>query len=84
MARRSNNGQPSLRLPRVIRLTTHRQIPTSALPVQVACSHARAWLARPCVAILHPGDRHAAVFFGLLEYLGSAGSLTTDAHLAAL
>jgi hypothetical protein len=33
---------------------------------------------------LHPGRRHAEILFGLLEALGTAGNLTTDAHLAAL
>ena len=67
-----------------IRLTTHRQILANPLTVSAACAHARTWLARPCVAILHPGNRHADVLFGLLEHLGSAGNLTTDAHLATL
>src|SRR5512139_171226 len=67
-----------------IRLTTHRQILANPLTVSIACAHVRSWLARPCVAILHPGNRHADVLFGLLEHLGSAGNLTTDAHLAAL
>ena len=67
-----------------IRLTTHRQILANPLPVSLACAHVRTWLARPCVAVLHPGTRHADVLFGLLEHLGSAGNLTTDAHLAAL
>ena len=67
-----------------IRLTTHRQILASPLPVSAACAHVRAWLDRPSVAILHPGNRHADVLFGLLEHLGSAANLTTDAHLAAL
>jgi hypothetical protein len=67
-----------------IRLTTHRQILAHPLTVSVACAHVSTWLARPCVAILHPGNRHADVLFGLLEHLGSAGNLTTDAHLAAL
>lgn len=67
-----------------IRLTTHRQILANPLTVSITCAHVRAWLARPCVAILHPGNRHGDVLFGLLEQLGSAGNLTTDAHLAAL
>jgi hypothetical protein len=67
-----------------IRLTTHRQILANPLTVSSACAHVRTWLARPSVAILHPGNRHADVLFGLLENLGSAGNLTTDAHLAAL
>jgi uncharacterized protein len=67
-----------------IRITTHRQILENPMPVSTACAHARAWLAQPYVSILHPGDRHAEILFGLLESLGSAGNLTTDAHLAAL
>ena len=67
-----------------IRLTTHRQILANPLTASTAGAHVRAWLAQPCVAVLHPGNRHADVLFGLLEHLGSAGNLTTDAHLAAL
>jgi toxin-antitoxin system PIN domain toxin len=67
-----------------IRISTHRQILTRPLPVGQACDRARAWLARPYVAILHPGERHAEILFGLLEAVGSGANLTTDAHLAAL
>ena len=67
-----------------IRLTTNRQIMTHPLTPAVACAHARAWLGQPYVSIAHPGDRHAEILFGLLESVGSAGNLTTDAHLAAL
>lgn len=67
-----------------IRITTHRQILANPLPAAVACANARAWLAQPYVGVLHPGDRHSEILFGLLEGLGAAGNLTTDAHLAAL
>jgi uncharacterized protein len=67
-----------------IRITTHRQVVTNPLPVRTACNHVRSWLACPYVSILHPGDRHAEILFGLLESLGTAANLTTDAHLAAL
>ena len=67
-----------------VRLTTHRQVMTNPLPVAAACAHVRSWLAHPNVSILHPGDRHAEILFALLETLGTAGNLTTDAHLAAL
>ena len=67
-----------------IRVSTHRQILTNPLPVSTACAHARAWLSRPSVAVVDPGPRHAEILFGLLESLGTAGNLTTDAHLAAL
>lgn len=67
-----------------IRIATHRQILARPLPAAAACARVRAWLAQPCVTILYPGDRHADVLLGLLEHLGTAGNLTTDAHLAAL
>lgn len=67
-----------------VRLTTHRQVMTNPLPVAAACAHVRSWLAHPNVSILHPGERHAEILFGLLETLGAAGNLTTDAHVAAL
>ncbi|MCX6551981.1 MAG: PIN domain-containing protein [Acidobacteria bacterium] len=67
-----------------IRIATHRQILARPLHAPAACSRVRSWLAQPCVTILHPGDRHPDVLFGLVEHLGTAGNLTTDAHLAAL
>ncbi len=67
-----------------IRIASHRQILGHPMPVAVACGHARAWLGQPYVGVLDPGDRHAETLFGLLESLGTAGNLTTDAHLAAL
>ena len=67
-----------------IRITTHRQIMREPLGVEKACAHARAWLVQPYVTLVHPGTRHAEILFGLLEALGTAANLTTDAHLAAL
>ena len=67
-----------------IRISTHRHVFKSPLAVSAACAAARAWLAQPFVSIVHPGDRHAEVLFGLLEGMGTGGNLTTDAHLAAL
>lgn len=65
-------------------LTTNRQIVTRPLAVVEACAHVRSWLAQPVVTLLHPGDRHADILLGLLESIGTAANLTTDAHLAAL
>lgn len=67
-----------------IRLTTNRQILDHPLTAGAACAHPRAWLTQPYVTVLHPGDRHAEILFRLLETVGTAGNLTTDAHLAAL
>lgn len=67
-----------------VRIATHRQVLANPMPAATACAHARAWLAQPYVTVLDPGARHAEILFGLLESLGTAGNLTTDAHLAAL
>lgn len=67
-----------------VRIATHPRILTNPLPVSTACAHVESWLAQPQVSLLHPGERHAATLFELLRRLGTAGNLTTDAHLAAL
>jgi toxin-antitoxin system PIN domain toxin len=67
-----------------IRLTTNRQIVTVPLAPATACAHVRSWLTQPSASILHPAERHADILFGLLEQIGTASNLTTDAHLAAL
>ncbi|HET9225575.1 MAG TPA: type II toxin-antitoxin system VapC family toxin [Thermoanaerobaculia bacterium] len=67
-----------------IRLSTRSSVFKEPLPVAAACDEVRAWLAQPQVTILEPGRRHASILFDLLESVGAAGNLTTDAHLAAL
>ena len=67
-----------------VRIATLRHVFGNPLLVGVACDIARSWLARPQVTVLHAGNRHAEILFGLLTSLGTAGNLTTDAHLAAL
>ncbi len=42
------------------------------------------WLDRPNAEVVHPTRRHAHVLRRLIEQTGTAGNLTTDAHLAAL
>jgi toxin-antitoxin system PIN domain toxin len=83
------NGREPVGIPWVValgflRLATHRQILTNPMTVGTACAHVRAWLAQPYVSVLEPGPRHAEILFTLLAALGTAGNLTTDAHLAAL
>lgn len=67
-----------------VRITTHRSILANPIHVDVACTHVRSWLAQPVVSLVHPGSRHSEILFGLLQGLGTAGNLTTDAHLAAV
>jgi uncharacterized protein len=67
-----------------VRITTHPRVLSNPLAVDTAIRHLESWLAQPQVQLLHPGPRHASILFDLLRRLGSAGNLTTDAHLAAL
>ena len=67
-----------------IRITTHPRVMDHPLPVGTACTIVESWLAQPQVQILRPGRRHASILFDLLRRVGTAGNLTTDAHLAAL
>ncbi len=83
------NGTETVGLPWIailgfIRISTHAKILDNPLDVSGACRRVRSWLDRPQTALIHPGTRHAYILFGLLEAVGAAGNLTTDAHLAAL
>ncbi len=83
------NGTGGVGLPWVavlgfIRIATNPKILDNPLDAAGACARVRSWFARPQTVSIHPGDRHADILFGLLETVGSAGNLTTDAHLAAL
>jgi uncharacterized protein len=50
-----------------LRLTTNRRVLTAPLSPTAACGIARAWLAQPNASVLHPGDGHAQILFGLLD-----------------
>jgi uncharacterized protein len=67
-----------------IRIVTQRRLFVDPLSVHQAVAHVRSWLGMPNVRIIMPGQDHGDILFGLLERLGTAGNLTTDAHLAAL
>lgn len=67
-----------------VRLMTHARVVRSPISIAAAERDVRAWLARPQVVLVQPTERHADLLFGFLERLGTAGNLTTDAHLAAL
>lgn len=67
-----------------IRISTHRIASPSPVFPSEAMRRVRSWLNNPRVRIITPGEDHADILFRLLEELGTAGNLTTDAHLAAL
>lgn len=68
----------------VLRLTTKPAVFAYPLRPDEAFDIIEGWLAQPCSLVLHPTVRHAAIMRGFLTAAGTAGNLTTDAHLAAL
>ncbi|MGO8956473.1 MAG: type II toxin-antitoxin system VapC family toxin [Streptosporangiaceae bacterium] len=68
----------------VLRLTTKASIFTKPLGLEAALDVINGWLDQPCASVVHPTARHPEILRGLLTPLGTAGNLTTDAHLAAL
>jgi toxin-antitoxin system PIN domain toxin len=67
-----------------LRLSTRRGIFPRPLSVDDALRVAGHWLAYPRAEVVHPGERHLEFLGRLLGAAGTAGNLTTDAHLAAL
>jgi uncharacterized protein len=67
-----------------IRLSTNSRVFERPLQPSEALDIVDGWLGQPCSTVVHPTDRHPALLRELLEESGTAGNLTTDAHLAAL
>lgn len=67
-----------------IRIGTSSSIFSAAMSVDEATGQVQAWLGAPAAVVAQPTARHAVVLGGLLREAGTAGNLTTDAHLAAL
>lgn len=67
-----------------VRLSTRPVVFEQPLSVGQALDVVNGWLALSISTVVHPTERHADVLRELLEPLGTAGNLTTDAHLAAL
>lgn len=67
-----------------LRIATNAHIFPQPLPVDQALEIVDGWLSQPHVALLTPKARHWSILRSLLAESGTAGNLTTDAHLAAL
>ena len=67
-----------------LRIATRPGILPRPLPVDAALEVMRQWLEHPAATVIHPGPRHAQLLGRLLLGAGTAGNLTSDAHLAAL
>jgi uncharacterized protein len=67
-----------------LRLSTRSGIFPRPLSTDDGLQVIERWLAHPEAQIVHPGERHTQILGRLLKSAGTAGNLTTDAHLAAL
>jgi toxin-antitoxin system PIN domain toxin len=67
-----------------LRLTTRSGILKRPLPPERAMAFVDKWLAQPYVRTVSPGEGHWAILRKLLRDSGTAGNLTSDAHLAAV
>ena len=67
-----------------IRITTNRRVLARPLRVGDVLDRIESWLELPHVHVPHPSDKHFPRLRLALEQLGTAGNLTTDAHLATL
>ena len=67
-----------------VRLSTRSAVFATPMTADEALDIVDGWLAQPAVVLVHPTDRHMAILRRLLGSVGTAGNLTTDAHLAAL
>lgn len=77
-------GFPWVVLLAFISISTRAGIFPSPLTVEEALAVLDGWLAAPAAHVVAPTARHASVLGDLLRQVGTAGNLTTDAHLAAL
>ncbi|MBI3688233.1 MAG: type II toxin-antitoxin system VapC family toxin [Actinobacteria bacterium] len=67
-----------------LRLTTNPRIFVRPLGAVQAADVVEGWFGRRHVVPIEPTQRHLALLRGLLDAVGTAGNLVTDAHLAAL
>lgn len=79
-----NVGLPWISLLAFLRLCTNPRVFKAPIKVEEAIAYVDEWLALPAVSLVIPGLRHWEIFRTLVMQCGTAGNLTTDAHIAAL
>ena len=67
-----------------VRLVTNRRVFSNPLSLEEAIEFVDNCLEQPNAVIVVPTPRHWPLVKGLLKSSGTAGNLTTDAHIAAL
>lgn len=67
-----------------IRIATNARVFQNPMTPAEAAGHVRSWLEQPPVQVLDPGPEHIRQTLELLEALGTAGNLVSDAQMAAV
>jgi toxin-antitoxin system PIN domain toxin len=67
-----------------VRIATSAVVFPTPMSAEQALDQVEAWLNAPAAIVAQPTPRHVGLLRGLLRDTGTAGNLTTDAHLAAL
>ena len=77
-------GLPWIVLLGFLRLATNARVFVQPLTPDQAIDRVEVWLAHRNIRLMHENEEHWRALRGLLTETGTAGNLTTDAHLAAL
>jgi toxin-antitoxin system PIN domain toxin len=77
-------GLPWVSLMAFMRICTSSRIFDNPLSPEHTIAYIDEWLDRPIVSMATPGPGHWAILKSLIRQAGTAGNLTTDAHIAAL
>jgi toxin-antitoxin system PIN domain toxin len=77
-------GLPWVSLMAFLRICTNPRIFESPLSPEQTTGFIDEWFDRPNVSMVVPGPGHWAILRSLIRQVGTAGNLTTDAHIAAL
>lgn len=67
-----------------VRLSTHPKVFQTPLTIAEASARVETWLKQPHVRVIEPSPQYVSDVLGLLNQLGTAGNLTTDAQIASL
>lgn len=67
-----------------LRIATNPRVFEHPMTVAEAAKHVRSWLEQPVAQLLESRRDHVEQVLSLLESLGTAGNLVTDAQIAAL
>lgn len=77
-------GLPWIVLSGFMRISTNPRIFPQPLSVTAALNKIETWIKHPNIIVIQESKDHWRILRELLENTGTAGNLTTDAHLASL